>query len=977
MTITPAPAASISYTGGPFCTTSGPVTVNQTGTTGGTYSYTGSGTLALNAGNGTITPASSTGGTYTVIYTIPAGNGCAQATTNTSVTITPAPTAVAGTAVSTCANTGAVNVTAGASATGYSSVLWTSSGTGTFANANSLTTATYTPSAADISAGSVTLTLQANGNGNCGSVTSTKTLTINPVPSITVTPATTTMCKGDIQALVASSASGTNNQTITVPSNTINVNIPDATTSGGGWGGGQVTYGEANTSLSVSGIPANAVITNVSITLNVSHNNDGDLNFNIKGPNGSILNLVNNQGGSGNNFTNTVISKNGSTQFFSANAPFTGTFAPDASFNIGPSGNRSNASSFTNIIGNNSGNGTWTLYAEDVNDNNTGGTINNWTIAIDYYIPQNNPVTWSPQTDLYTDAGATTPYTGQALTTVYAKPSTSGTIVYTATATNSGGCTNSAQATLTVSAAPVVSVTADYCAVQGKVVLTATSDVGGTYLWGDGETTNTVQVDEAGDYFVTVTGPTGCKGYGVISVAQELVTNGDFESGGISPPTSIGFTSDYTFKPDLPGLVPAGQGELYNDSGTNGYSITPNGQNVHINFWGHDHTTGHGNFMAINGHGDVIRVWKETVNVLPNTIYYFSAWAMSLNSAGHYAQLRFSVNGQLVGTTATLTGHGESNNATDNWIRFYGTWTSGPTTTTADIYINDLNSDLPGNDFGLDDVSFGTLSTFIRLVSDPGTDEQTPCVNTPITPIVYSVGSTASGPTITGLPPGLTTSFNGVLYTITGTPTTPGSYTYTISTAGTCNQPSTATGTITVKGDQVTLSSGNASPTVCVNDPVNIGFTLGGTATGINTTLTSLPAGFTGTLNGNTYTVSGSTATAGVYPYTIVTSGGCNADTARGIITVNTQTITLNSNNNNQTSCINTPIENIQYTIGGTATGASITAGGLPTGVTFSVNSGIIFISGTPTQSGTFNYTITTYRYLCDRNGFRNNYGYT
>ena len=182
---------------------------------------------------------------------------------------------------------------------------------------------------------------------------------------------------------------------------------------------------------------------------------------------------------------------------------------------------------------------------------------------------------------------------------------------------------------------------------------------------------------------------TGCSATGTISVAQELVTNGDFTAG------NTGFTSDYTYKVDQPGLVPAGQGELYDDSGTNGYSITPSGQNVHTNFWGYDHTIGSGsapggNFMAVNGHGNTLVVWKQTVNVLPNTTYYFSAWAMSLNAAGNNAQLQFSVNGTLTGTTAVLANHCQNcaSPANDNWVRFYGTWTSGPTTTTADIYIN-------------------------------------------------------------------------------------------------------------------------------------------------------------------------------------------------------------------------------------------------------------------------------------------------
>ena len=201
--------------------------------------------------------------------------------------------------------------------------------------------------------------------------------------------------------------------------------------------------------------------------------------------------------------------------------------------------------------------------------------------------------------------------------------------------------------------------------------------------------------------------------------------------------------------------------------------------------------------------------------------------------------MQFSVNGTLTGTTAVLAAHGESNGSADNWTRFYGTWTSGPATTTAVIYINDLQAALGGNDFGLDDVSFGTLSTFVDLESAPGTDAQTICANTPLTDIVYSVGSTVSGPTFTGLPAGnlgLTTSFNGIFFTISGTPTgAPGTYTYKVTTTGTC-LPSSATGTITIQAQTISLTSGSGSPTVCVNTPVNIGYTLGGTATGATVT---------------------------------------------------------------------------------------------------------------------------------------------
>lgn len=59
---------------------------------------------------------------------------------------------------------------------------------------------------------------------------------------------------------------------------------------------------------------------------------------------------------------------------------------------------------------------------------------------------------------------------------------------------------------------------------------------------------------------------------------------------------------------------------------------------------------------------------------------------------------------------------------------------------------------------------------------------------------------------------------------------------------------------------------------------------------------------------------------------------------------------------NAQTTCINTAITNITYNVG-SATSASFN--GLPTGVTGVLSGNTITISGTPTQSGTFNYTVT------------------
>lgn len=58
--------------------------------------------------------------------------------------------------------------------------------------------------------------------------------------------------------------------------------------------------------------------------------------------------------------------------------------------------------------------------------------------------------------------------------------------------------------------------------------------------------------------------------------------------------------------------------------------------------------------------------------------------------------------------------------------------------------------------------------------------------------------------------------------------------------------------------------------------------------------------------------------------------------------------------------CISSAINPIVFNIGGLAIGAGITSGTLPLGLSESYSNGIYTISGTPSVSGIFNYTITT-----------------
>lgn len=250
----------------------------------------------------------------------------------------------------------------------------------------------------------------------------------------------------------------------------------------------------------------------------------------------------------------------------------------------------------------------------------------------------------------------------------------------------------------------------------------------------------------------------------------------------------------------------------------------------------------------------------------------------------------------------------------------------------------------------------------IALTSAPATANQTLCINTPITDITYAIGGGGSSAGVIGLPPGVTGSYASGVFTITGTPTVSGTFNYTVLTTGICIQK-TATGTITINPDAaiaLTSSAGTEAQALCINTPLsNITYSVSGGGTGA--TITGLPAGVTGTYSGGVFTVLGTPTVTGTFNYTITTTGICIQKTATGSITVNPDAaiaLTSAAATANQTLCINNAIANITYAVTGGGTGAVIT--GLPAGVSGIYAAGNVLISGTPTVSGTFNYTVTT-----------------
>ena len=144
--------------------------------------------------------------------------------------------------------------------------------------------------------------------------------------------------------------------------------------------------------------------------------------------------------------------------------------------------------------------GNWEIRVFD--DNNAGnlGTLVNWSLTITKQIGTGftTVVNGSPTIGPINYSGAF----NTTATAVVTPPA--GTNNYTVTTTNANGCfTTSNAVALVINPTPKPTITADYCLVSKKIHLTATG--GGTYLWNTTQTTNTIDVDVAGIYSVTVT----------------------------------------------------------------------------------------------------------------------------------------------------------------------------------------------------------------------------------------------------------------------------------------------------------------------------------------------------------------------------------------------------------------------------------------------------------------------------------------
>ena len=182
------------------------------------------------------------------------------------------------------------------------------------------------------------------------------------------------------------------------------------------------------------------------------------------------------------------------------------------------------------------------------------------------------------------------------------------------------------------------------------------------------------------------------------------------------------------------------------------------------------------------------------------------------------------------------------------------------------------------------------------------------------------------------------------------TATTAGSYSVVVFNAPTCSTVSAATAvTVTSPPTAGTLSGTQA---LCVAGTTTFASTVSGGSW-------SSSAAGVATINASTGLVTGVAAGTATMTYTITGTGGCaNATATRTVTVTPSNTIALGSatGTNAQTLTLGAAITNITYSTTG-ATGATFS--GLPAGVTGTWASNTATISGTPSASGTFNYTVT------------------
>jgi len=102
------------------------------------------------------------------------------------------------------------------------------------------------------------------------------------------------------------------------------------------------------------------------VTISISHTRDADIDCFLAAPDGTLIELTTDNGGTSDHYTNTVFRHDASTSITSGHAPFTGTYKPEGEL--------------WRVNNGQNGNSTWQLRVIDDNNNGVTGSVTSWKL---------------------------------------------------------------------------------------------------------------------------------------------------------------------------------------------------------------------------------------------------------------------------------------------------------------------------------------------------------------------------------------------------------------------------------------------------------------------------------------------------------------------------------------------------------------------------------------------------------------------
>ena len=522
-------------------------------------------------------------------------------------------------------------------------------------------------------------------------------------------------------------------------------------------------------------------------------------------------------------------------------------------------------------------------------------------------------------------------YTGTLLwSTAETTPSITGNTAGTYTVTQTvNGCTSSPgsgiAAPKTTPVAPTVTVV-NNC--NSTSTLTA-SGYTGTLLWSTSETTPSITVNTAGTYTVTQT-VNGCTSSAGSGIAAPKTT-----------PAAPTGTASQSFcsgtSPTVASLIATGTAIQWYSASGGGSALA-------------------GSTALVNG---THYYASQTVSGCESTSRFDVTATVNTTPAAPTGMASQSFCSGTSPTVASLT-------ATGTAIQWYSASGGGIALAGSTALVNGTNYYASQTVSGCESTS--RFDVIVTVTPSPtasaGSALSAICQGSTSASLGGSIGGSATGGTWSTPAGGI---FNPAPTTLNSTWTPPpgysGSATLTLTTfGGACGTASSSKTEIVNPNAVITLTSGVGTnlQALCINTAItNITYSVTGGGTGAG--ISGLPTGVNGVYSGGVFNISGTPTVAGTFIYMVTTTGTCSQATATGTIIVNPNaaiTLTSGAGTNLQTLCANSSITNIVYSVSGGGSGAGAT--GLPSGVNGVYNGGVFTISGIPTVSGAFNYTVTT-----------------